>query len=459
LTLSAWQARSLETDARRTAARFNLEWRNEAGSLRAGLTHARDESEGSPRETSLLELSASRRFLSNRVELGALSSVPVARMSGARMSGARASGASDLQERHRLSVQFSPAQWLTTFTGIEYRPDDSRPWTMRSGLELRPWQGANLKLTSINAVASQPETDTLSIAAGQSVQLTAGWSLDFNAETNRSMGSSSPTTTSLSQALPSGEAASLGVNYRGTLWSHAARLEGRENDANSSWSATLATLLRQTPTTAVGAFAQWSQTNAEPLTGEPNGGPTTALTDNQEGRLEVSWAWRPNGEAFAVLQRLEARASLNNDRDSVRLINSVSAAWTPEVTSFGLARIGVFWGARYASEQFGDVDAVAFTNLLGLDTMVAMNQHISLGFLANVRADGDGVIQDYALGPQINVIAAPGALINLGYNIIGFEDTDFGSDRRTRAGAYLGFRLKFDQSSADSILGLLQAPR
>ena len=39
------------------------------------------------------------------------------------------------------------------------------------------------------------------------------------------------------------------------------------------------------------------------------------------------------------------------------------------------------------------------------------------------------------------------ANISLGYNIVGFEDRDFEESRYTRSGAYVTFKLKFDQES------------
>jgi hypothetical protein len=63
----------------------------------------------------------------------------------------------------------------------------------------------------------------------------------------------------------------------------------------------------------------------------------------------------------------------------------------------------------------------------------------------------------FSAGPSVGVSPATNVWITAGYNITGYRDRDFSKDRYTRQGAYLTFRLKFDQqtigNAARSVLG------
>ena len=62
-----------------------------------------------------------------------------------------------------------------------------------------------------------------------------------------------------------------------------------------------------------------------------------------------------------------------------------------------------------------------------------------------VGTDADTV--SWAGGPTLTFAPMKNANVTLGYNFSGFHDRDFEDARFARSGAYVTFKLKFDQSS------------
>ena len=75
---SVWREDSLISDAQRTAARIQVEYRNGDRSARAGLIHASDTlADGRQATSNLIQLGASQRMFSGKLELDAQSEIPV----------------------------------------------------------------------------------------------------------------------------------------------------------------------------------------------------------------------------------------------------------------------------------------------------------------------------------------------------------------------------------------------
>jgi hypothetical protein len=64
-----------------------------------------------------------------------------------------------------------------------------------------------------------------------------------------------------------------------------------------------------------------------------------------------------------------------------------------------------------------------------------------------VRVSTGGDTVSWAGGPTLTIAPMKNANLTLGYNFAGFRDRDFEGERFSRSGAYVTFKLKFDQTS------------
>ncbi len=187
----------------------------------------------------------------------------------------------------------------------------------------------------------------------------------------------------------------------------------------------------------------------------------------------MSWAHRPADSQISWLNKSEFRSdkvrdpvagqawpiggtlTIDGDATSRRLLNSVSVNWTP-LGDRGIGRgdgwyeraeIGFFWGTRYNFDRFGEDDVKGWSNLLGADLRFNLAENVDLGASGTARIGTGGDTVSWAGGPTVTLTPMKNTNITFGYNFAGFHDRDFEDARFSRSGAYVTFKLKFDQTS------------
>ena len=76
-----------------------------------------------------------------------------------------------------------------------------------------------------------------------------------------------------------------------------------------------------------------------------------------------------------------------------------------------------------------------------------LGEHVDVGASGTVRVGTDADTMSWAGGPTLTLAPMKNANITFGYNFAGFHDRDFEDARYSRSGAYVTFKLKFDQTS------------
>ena len=146
-----------------------------------------------------------------------------------------------------------------------------------------------------------------------------------------------------------------------------------------------------------------------------------------------------------------ALLNVNGDATSCRVIYSVSVNFTPIRQNAGSfvesGEYAVFWGTRYATDRFGTDDIRGWSNVFGGDFKFDISNVADIGLTGTVRIGSGRNNAAYAVGPVLTVAPFTNANITIGYNIIGFENRDFGLARYGRSGPFLTFKMKFDQTS------------
>ena len=152
---------------------------------------------------------------------------------------------------------------------------------------------------------------------------------------------------------------------------------------------------------------------------------------------------------------------MNGDARSARIVNNLvlnyaSDAWRAAEGGDGQgsvldlyqrSQLSVYYGSKYVLDTYDGRDYAGYTDILGAEARFDLTSRIDIGLRASVLHSWSQDSFAWAFGPSIGFTPFTNAWVSVGYNIRGFDDRDFGASHYTAEGAYLVFRMKFDQHS------------
>jgi uncharacterized repeat protein (TIGR01451 family) len=454
LSASAWHEQYLDSDARRIAGRALIEYRGKNIAARAGITLADDRlADGRQARSAIAQIGATKRFFDNRLEVDAQTEIP--------LGGSNES--IDFPARHKLAARYSvtsDVQLIGSYEIADGEHVDAR--TARLGFDLKPWAGARIALTgNLQDIAEYGPRSFAAYGLSQSLVLDEHWSVDVSLDGNRTIGGIDPARV-LNPLHPvasggfigSGAltedftAVTAGATYRAGPWSVTGRAEYRAGDLGDRYGVTAAALRQIGEGSALGGALNWFTARGE------NGAETRTAS------LQLSWAHRPAASAWTILDKFELREDrvagaiageagplglpldVTGDARSRRMVNALSINFAPQGSS---SEIALFWGARYVADRFGKDDVKGWSNVVGADIRFDLSDSVDIGAVGTVRQGIGGGSVSWSAGPSIGIRPFDNGWVSLGWNIVGFDDRDFGEQRYTRSGPYVTMRFKFDQ--------------
>ena len=465
---SAWNEAYLETDSRRQAGKATIEYRGASTDLRAGLQYADDQlTDGTSARSTTAQIGATRRMLDNRVEIDGQTEIALDKTESI-----------DFPARHRLGARFAITPDVALVGSYEIaRGKTIDADTARIGFDIKPWAGARLTAAANQqTIAEYGPRSFASYGLAQSLPIGKRWTVDFTLDGSQTLAGVDPARVlNLAQPVASGGiigtdgtiaedfvAVTAGANYRGTIWSWVGRAEYRAGDRSDKYGITTSALRQLGDGQAVGGTFGWFRA-ATPA------GPRTETTN-----LAVSWASRPAGSRFALLEKLELRSdivrnavagqagpiggaalTITGDATSRRIVNSLSLNWSPngsgDLRFAGRGELSLFWGSRYVFDRIDADDIAGWSNLVGLDLRRDLSAKVDIGISGTLRASAAGQTMNYAIGPSLGLSPFKGGYASIGYNVVGFRDVDYADARYARSGPYVTLRFKFDQTTFEGL--------
>ncbi len=167
--------------------------------------------------------------------------------------------------------------------------------------------------------------------------------------------------------------------------------------------------------------------------------------------IRVGAAWRPRGEGLVVLNRFDyGHVREDGVQDRSKLVNNlaVNAMLTRRT------QVSVYHGIKHVRTEFNGAKARGFTHLLGGEVRHDVTQKVDLGFQATWTSGEASGTETWSYGPSVGFSPDKNVWISVGWNVAGFDDTDFEAAKYKQEGPYIKLRAKFDQNT---IKGLAQS--
>lgn len=259
---------------------------------------------------------------------------------------------------------------------------------------------------------------------------------DNSASTN----SSSSSATSLSASERS-TTAGLTLDYKGFENARlSSRLEGRIADLEKSNNFLFAAAYKLNNEWS--SLARLVQENRYTL--------TTTGTDNQNTRIQLGLAYRPNrSDRLNVLAKYENRYEIITPVGLVDTlatlsrsqIFSVHANIRPHVALQLDGRIA----AKWIKSHLDDLVTHNSAQLIYTRATYDLTDRIDLGTQLFLMHSSNGALQK-GVGFEVGYLISSDVWLSLGYNALGFKEFDLAGQAQLSKGVYLRLRLKFDES-------------
>jgi len=444
LSGEAYRQENLETAARRDVGQFQVGYRGEGYGLMTGLREARDRFDDGETRRSLQMIAGGDVTLFNRLTLRAAHE----------QSLGDSDENADFPTRTLLGADWQLTRNLGVFVEQEFTWGDREDTNAtRVGFKSTPWQGGALSSAVTRELRENGERLFVLFGLGQDWQVNDRWSVAFSLDRSYTIKDEAPgervnpdVPPASGHDLPSRSyrgndddftAVSLGTTYRATTWQWTNRLETRQSDSEEKYGI---------GTGIVGDIREGLAASARLtafLTDRDDGG------GREEGDITLGLAYRPDRSRWILLERLDVEIDKEDyagggDYESWRIVNHLHASYRPNRQW----QSSLYYGFKYVCATFDGDRYDGFTDMLALETRRNIGKRWDVGVNGAALHSWNSEQIGYSAGASIGFLAMTNAWVSIGYNLAGFEDDDFSAANYTAQGAYVKFRVKFDQQSA-----------
>ncbi|UCG39341.1 MAG: hypothetical protein JSV00_03675, partial [bacterium] len=223
-------------------------------------------------------------------------------------------------------------------------------------------------------------------------------------------------------------------------WDFNLRLEAREAESSDKWG--VISGLFGEPADGVGVSTDLKHFRTEASTC-----PRTEQTD-----IRLGLVYRPLESEWVLLDRLRYSSEEESGGGSAlerwKVVNNFNASYRPGND----LQVSLQYGLKYARDTLAGQVLDGTTHLIGAQGRYDLRPRWDLGAWSSVLTAHDAGTTDYGLGASVGYGLAENIWMSLGYNLLGYEDSDFSQGDFTAQGPFLKFRLKFDQETVRDLL-------
>ena len=444
--LDAFQQTNLVADRDRNVAESALVYREGPLDVAGGFRAIREEAvDGTTRDANQMTLGSTRTFDDGRWKLNNIADID--------LGGGRENNV-DYPTRLMTGAEYKIASGVSLIGEQEFTFGDERDTqNTHFGIKAQPWTGS-----SINAAVGYRQGENAqrlyeTTGLAQTWQVNEHWRLDFGMDRVQTIEESGdaedPDALTYNPNVPitSGSidddfsAAFIGFGYRQADWDATSRIEYHHGEQVDKWNL-LAGASRQLDDGKVvsGSFAL--------LESQQSDGTTT-----NQGDLRFGAAWRPLESDWAFLNRLDLVFNENKDdtfdTTTRKLVENMNANYAPT----GRWQLALQLGLKYALDDIDGENYFGVTSLTGVEFRYDLTERWDAGVHTSVLHSFGTETTSYSTGASVGYNPYKNMWVSVGYNVTGFEDTDFTGADYTAQGPFLKLRFKVDQESVKEFLG------
>jgi uncharacterized repeat protein (TIGR01451 family) len=430
----------LVTGTNQDVATSTIQMRGDQYSVSTGLRTAMAERDGEDVVSNQLLLGGSYRVLDGRLVLNANADTPI--------GGKGESG--NFPKRLRVGLDYKLTENVTLKAEQEFTwGDEEDTQGTRIGMSTNLWEGGEL-VTSVEQT-DEENSQRLAAVAGlkQRWELNENWSFDFGVDRSQTIKQTSkappPLTVTTVFSSPGNDdftSVTFGSKFRKDAWDWATRVEFKNADTSD----------RVNLVSDVIRNLDEGQTLLAKLDVQSN---ESDDSDSLDAGIQLGYAYRPDTSRWTIFNRLDLNhannQSLGFDTTTQKIVNNLNANYVLSDET----QIAFQYGLKYVIDNFDDDEYRGFTDLYGMEVRHDLNNRWDVGFQGSMYNSWSADVSDYSYGVSVGYSMARNVWVSLGYNFDGFSDDDFSASEYTSEGVFLKYRMKFDQNTASSILGMM----
>ncbi|HSV46578.1 MAG TPA: hypothetical protein VLJ58_12405, partial [Ramlibacter sp.] len=447
LQTEAYRQENEVNDARRDVVQAQALWNEKGFSASAGV-RAANEVDTTGRDISVRQVTGggSIDLMEGRLTLRASTELD---------AGSRGGDSATFPNRLTLGADYKLTPLTSLFVQHEIaRGSELKSDMTRLGLKTQPWRGAEAA-ASLGSQIGGTDSGRMFANLGltQRWEINERWRADFSVDRGQTLRRPDENPFHEAQALPSGTLAnpasvaagivtgnytalSGGLAYKDKVWSANGRLEWRGADTETKINLTLGAQRTLDNGDAAAAGLAWIVVNG-------------GTTPSRKMDVALSYAHRPLNDKLVWLDRLqyvhEERQDLAGKLLTRKLINNMNANWTPNRRT----QVAFQYGAKYVLDTIDGRNFRGYTDLVGVEGRYDITAQWDIGLHAGMLHSWKTGTKDYHLGISVGHKLTDNSWLSVGYNHLGFSDSDFTGAEYRAKGLYLNLRVKFDQDSFD----------
>ncbi len=452
----AFQQENLVTQAKAQAVEVRAQWSKEALTASAGVRAAH--------ETDALAQDTTTRQVTGGVTYEMMDRKLLLRASSELDVGSH--GASTMfPNRLVLGADYRLSPLTTLFAQEEHVSGAAiKANTARLGLRTELWSGGQLSTSLGDQSALDSSRLYADMGLAQKFKIDDHWNVDFGIDRVQMLRTAVANPLNNAQVLPSATpqtaapgivtgnytTLSSGAAYKDKVWSGAARLEWRHGDADTKINVLLGAQRQLDDGRALAAALSYNMVDSKTTVGAAGvSAAGVGAANDRKLDARLSYAHRPPNSQWIWLDRLEyvheSTQDLAGRLFTRKLINNFNANWTPNRTT----QVALQYSSKYVRDAIEASAYRGYTDLTGIEARYDLNPSWDIGLHAGMLHSWVTHSRDYQLGVSVGYKLTDNSWLTIGYNQVGFTDTDFTGAEYRAKGLYVNLRAKFDQDTFD----------
>jgi len=414
LKLSAFGDKSLKTGDRQNVAEAIAQYQRAGYLASLGYRYAKDSTKDSG--NSQLISTISRGFFNNKLKLSAAYEFSL-------------DGKSDeFHNRTFAEASYFINQYVEIFANHEILEGLTKKSNLsRAGVKGRPWSGATIE----SVVNQEFENDSPRLFGGLGIH--QNWQV--NKELRLSASLEREQTLKGDTEDKDFTAYALATNYRKDSWVYSTKGEYRTSQEEKKINFDLGIYTEVNKNLGFAFGARVNDVRAKE-------------NNSQDAELKFSLAKRD--DSYLLLNQLKYLYNKEQEAKVSKIINSLLF----EINPTNKTTFSAHYGLKYTQDWIDEKRYDSLIDTAGFEFIYDFNRRLELGFVGSFLHSYETKSMDESIGTYIGYNFFKNSWLGLGYNFNGFKESDFSSLRHSNQGAYLKFRLKFDQESLKDTLEL-----